>query len=44
MKLGCPALILEGKEVVVDATLCTGCGLCVGRFARIKPYMRKRVK
>ena len=30
MKLGCPALILEGKEVVVDATLCTGCGLCVG--------------
>jgi indolepyruvate ferredoxin oxidoreductase alpha subunit len=30
MKLGCPALILDGKEVVADATLCTGCGLCVG--------------
>jgi indolepyruvate ferredoxin oxidoreductase alpha subunit len=30
MKLGCPALIQEGNEVIVDATLCTGCGLCAG--------------
>lgn len=30
MKLGCPALIQDGKEVVVDLTLCTGCGLCAG--------------
>lgn len=28
MKLGCPALIKTDKGVVIDETLCTGCGLC----------------
>jgi len=29
LKLGCPALIKGDKEVTVDETLCTGCGLCI---------------
>ena len=28
MKLGCPALIKTDKGVVIDHTLCVGCGLC----------------
>ncbi len=28
MKLGCPALIQSEKSVVVDPSLCVGCGLC----------------
>ena len=28
MKLGCPALIKTEKGVVIDRTLCVGCGLC----------------
>ena len=28
MKLGCPALIKTEKGVVIDHTLCVGCGLC----------------
>ena len=38
MKLGCPALIKTDKGVVVDETLCTGCGLCteVCKFNAIK--------
>jgi len=27
-ELGCPAMSMEGKHAVIDATLCTGCGLC----------------
>ena len=29
MKLGCPALVLKNGKVVVDATQCNGCGLCM---------------
>lgn len=28
MKIGCPAISLSGGSPVVDATLCTGCGVC----------------
>ena len=27
-ELGCPALIIRDNQVVIDETLCTGCGLC----------------
>lgn len=27
-EIGCPALILENGKVVIDSSLCTGCGLC----------------
>ena len=27
-ELGCPALIVSGKIVSIDASLCTGCSLC----------------
>ncbi len=27
-ELGCPALVLKGGKVAVDASQCTGCGLC----------------
>lgn len=27
-ELGCPALIIRDQQVCIDATLCTGCGLC----------------
>ncbi len=27
-ELGCPALIMTGENIGVDAALCTGCGLC----------------
>ena len=29
MKLGCPAITLKDGKVVVDATQCNGCGLCI---------------
>ncbi len=29
MKLGCPAISMQGDEVVIDKTQCNGCGLCV---------------
>ncbi len=29
MKLGCPAITVRGGKVVIDATQCNGCGLCV---------------
>ena len=29
MKLGCPAITLKGDSVVIDATQCNGCGLCI---------------
>ena len=28
MKLGCPAIHMEGKRAVIDTTLCVGCGVC----------------
>lgn len=28
MKIGCPALSLRDKQIKLDATLCTGCGVC----------------
>ncbi len=28
MKIGCPAISMEGGKAKVDATLCTGCGVC----------------
>jgi len=28
MKLGCPAIHMEGKTAMVDPTLCVGCGVC----------------
>ena len=28
MKIGCPALSLRDKKITLDATLCTGCGVC----------------
>ncbi|MEA4814570.1 MAG: indolepyruvate ferredoxin oxidoreductase subunit alpha [Oscillospiraceae bacterium] len=28
MRIGCPAISLSGGSPVVDATLCTGCGVC----------------
>ena len=28
MKLGCPAIHMEGKKAMVDPTLCVGCGVC----------------
>lgn len=27
-EIGCPAIILKEGQVTIDATLCTGCGLC----------------
>ncbi len=30
MKLGCPAISLEGDSVRIDTTQCNGCGLCTG--------------
>ncbi len=30
MKLGCPAISVKEGSVVIDATQCNGCGLCVG--------------
>ena len=29
MKLGCPAITVRQGKVVIDATQCNGCGLCV---------------
>jgi len=29
LKLGCPALVNDGKKVKVDPMLCVGCGLCI---------------
>jgi len=29
MKLGCPAISLDGDRVVIDETQCNGCGLCL---------------
>ncbi len=29
MKLGCPAITLKDDRVVIDATQCNGCGLCI---------------
>ncbi|MBQ7096712.1 MAG: indolepyruvate ferredoxin oxidoreductase subunit alpha [Clostridia bacterium] len=29
MKLGCPAITLKDGKVVIDATQCNGCGLCI---------------
>ncbi len=29
LKLGCPALVNDGKKVKIDPTLCVGCGLCI---------------
>ncbi len=29
MKLGCPAISVKNNKVVIDATQCNGCGLCV---------------
>ncbi|MGI6168618.1 MAG: indolepyruvate ferredoxin oxidoreductase subunit alpha [Christensenellales bacterium] len=34
MKIGCPAIMLSGKDVVIDANQCNGCGLCV----RVCPF------
>ena len=28
MKIGCPAISMADGKAVVDATLCTGCGVC----------------
>lgn len=28
MKIGCPAISISGGKVSIDATLCTGCGVC----------------
>lgn len=28
MKVGCPAISINDKKAVIDATLCTGCGVC----------------
>ena len=28
MKLGCPAISFNGENIVIDETLCNGCGLC----------------
>jgi indolepyruvate ferredoxin oxidoreductase alpha subunit len=38
-RLGCPALIMEGDKVVIDATQCSGCGVCaqVCKFDAIIP-------
>ena len=30
MKLGCPAISVKEGSIVIDATQCNGCGLCVG--------------
>lgn len=29
LKLGCPALVNDGKKVKIDSMLCVGCGLCM---------------
>ena len=29
MKLGCPAISVKDNKVVIDATQCNGCGLCI---------------
>ncbi len=29
MKLGCPAITVKENKVVIDATQCNGCGLCI---------------
>ena len=29
MKLGCPAISLDGENVIIDKNQCNGCGLCV---------------
>jgi len=29
MKLGCPAITVKDDKVVIDATQCNGCGLCI---------------
>jgi indolepyruvate ferredoxin oxidoreductase alpha subunit len=38
MKIGCPAMIRTEKGVVIDESLCTGCGLCtqVCKFGCLK--------
>ncbi|MGN1038135.1 MAG: indolepyruvate ferredoxin oxidoreductase subunit alpha [Mailhella sp.] len=28
MKIGCPAISISERKAVIDATLCTGCGVC----------------
>lgn len=28
MKIGCPALSMDGKQAAIDPSLCVGCGLC----------------
>lgn len=29
MKLGCPAISVNGSDIVIDETQCNGCGLCI---------------
>lgn len=29
LKLGCPAISLNGDQIVIDETQCNGCGLCI---------------
>jgi indolepyruvate ferredoxin oxidoreductase alpha subunit len=32
--LGCPAILKKGDKAVIDAVLCTGCGICT----QVCPY------
>jgi indolepyruvate ferredoxin oxidoreductase alpha subunit len=38
MRIGCPAIRMDGDALVIDASLCVGCGLCMSmcRFGAIR--------
>ena len=43
MRLGCPAIQKTQKGIKIDASLCTGCGLCVQRCVVRDPNSAIRI-
>ena len=42
MKIGCPAISIKDGKAVIDATLCTGCGVC-SQLCKVDAIEKKEV-